>query len=1403
MDKVTIIIFVFCLLHAFLFGEINNYRFDRLTEDDGLSDDVIEMIYQDKYGFMWFGTVNGLNRYDGYKFTIFTNDPNDAYSIGHNHVNSCYEDKNGNLWFLTHGGGLAKYDYSNDRFTNYQYNPNDKNSICSNYCFSIYEHKEGNFWVSTMGGLSKMIFHPKEDSVTFVNYLNDPQNEYSLKNNHVWNVWEPEEGFLWIATNTGLNIFDIKLEKFHHSLNWGNTWLDLILKNYKIIFPNSLKDINKADSLILRKYNYFYEFHPKNGLLKVNYKILADSLDIPLSDTDITYNFKSKSGDLWILTAKNGIYIYNKQKKIHHITYDPLDPFSLCNNNISRIFEDRSGSIWIGHTGGGISKYNPNHFKFAYYDIKLNSQPISVTSIITENSQSDILWIGTARHGLLRYNSLTGTIKQYKSPIRNIVNKIYQDPENSNFLWIGTFGIEPAGGGLYRFNKKKESFKRFYFNKRTFYEEEFCRIRTIIADTRSRYWITTGNGLFRFDPILTKIFRYPADPLKSESLTDNNLTSIIETNSNGKTILWIGSLYGGINVLEPGFNKFFSFKHIPGDTTSISSNWVKSLFKSKDGKIWAGTDKGLDLFDPLNKTFKHLIFEDRRLNGKIFGIYEGTNANLWFYAENVLARYNYISREIDIFEAKYDFPLNSFNPNSHHQSSGGKLFFGGPGGFISFHPDSIKVNTNLPSIIFTDFRIYNKSIKPGQDSPLISSIYETEELYLNHDQSVFSLEFTALEYTIPEKNRYAYKMEGVDPNWVYTDATQRFATYTNLDPGTYTFSVKACNNDGVWNEEGTSIKITILPPWWRTNLAYISYFVFFISLLLALRHYDLKRQRLKHQLEMERKEAEKLHEIDRMKSRFFANISHELRTPLTLILGPIKKWLPQLRNRSLKQDMQMMQRNANRLHRLINQMLDLSKLESGGMTLQARDEDMVLLLREYVQSFESLAKIKQISLKFLPKLNSIIMQIDRDKIEKIVYNLLSNAFKFTPEGGEIELKINTTLPSASPLNSGEEIWSPLGKGDLERCIVITISNTGSYIPPEIIDHIFDRFYQADDSPSRGFEGSGIGLALTRELVELHHGQIKVESTKENGTSFTIKLPIRKVQIKASEKCKSLTHPVQPMDIEPIFETDSNANEQNRFGKGLPLIMIVEDSPDVRFHIRGYIESNYRIVEAVHGTEGLKKAIEKIPDLIISDVMMPEMDGFELCRKLKSDERTSHIPVILLTARAESQDKIDGLETGADDYLIKPFDAKELLVRIKNLISQREKLRNHYIKTFSLEYSNTKYSSIDQLFLGKVKLHIEEHLANSEYSISEFAREVGFSHSQLIRKLENLTGLKPSLFIRSYRLLRAKQMLDQKSGNISQIAYECGFSNLSYFSRSFKAQFGELPSDYIKHISSPA
>jgi signal transduction histidine kinase/DNA-binding response OmpR family regulator len=970
----------------------------------------------------------------------------------------------------------------------------------------------------------------------------------------------------------------------------------------------------------------------------------------------------------------------------------------------------------------------------------------------TYTDEPGIIWFGTPKKGLCKLNVAQGSFHFYSNDPNNSASinnngVVFILPDKNDVLWIGTFQTtmeESNKSGLNRFDKTTEIFRRFLNGQ---------DIMCIYEDRRKQLWIGTDK---------LELFNRADESIRSFKIKNSTITTMYEDR---KENFWLG-------VFGYGLYLFDRDKGVPvysiSEKDGLPNNDVNSILEDNSGKLWLGTSNGLAKFDPETRTLR-----------------------------------NYFTSDVS--------DQNRYQRNSASKTSSGEMLFGTYDGLIAFNPDNIKDDPVPPQVVIRNVSMFNK---PDEKLEYEGFISELKELDLSYNENDLRFDFVGLHYGDPSKNKYKYMLENFDEDWV--DAgTQRNATYTNLDAGEYVFKVKACNCDGVWNEEGASLKIIIPPPFWATWWAYSIYVLFFIGLLYSVRRYELNRTLLKNQHKLDEVKLLEREETDKIKSRFFANISHEFRTPLTLILGPADYLISKFRDEEIQKQTSAIKRNANRLLVLINQLLDLSKLEAGKLELKASRANIVPFIKGITMSFESIAERKDITLKVKSEGDEIEVYFDKEKMTKIITNLLSNAFKFTPEGGAITVALSlipslqgrgmSNLPAGTTAKAGKQ-------GEVK--VQIKVSDTGIGISEEELPRLFDRFYQVDSSQTREHEGTGIGLALTKELVELHHGTISVDSTLGSGTEFTIELPIGRSHLKDVEIVEEETESAvilnevknlqendnadyTPFDSLPAGQSGRSVTENADEDKYI--VLVVEDNSDVREFIKDSLRNNFIIEEASNGEQGVRKAEQIIPDLIISDIMMPKMDGNELTRILKSNEKTSHIPIILLTAKSEQESKLEGLETGADDYLTKPFDTKELQIRIKNLISIRRRLQERYSMLAFVpakKETKKKLTNLEEQFICKVMEVIEKHISEEEFSIEQFGKEVGMSRVQLHRKLKALSGKSASNYLRSVRLSRAKKMIEEEKGNISEIAYSVGFSSPQYFTRCFKEEFGYPPSDLI-------
>jgi signal transduction histidine kinase/DNA-binding response OmpR family regulator/streptogramin lyase len=1014
---------------------------------------------------------------------------------------------------------------------------------------------------------------------------------------------------------------------------------------------------------------------------------------------------------------------------------------------ILAIHLERSGTIWIS-SFTGLNKINRKERPFTQYNNFESSWDNSFgSSAIIANSDNNSLWI-EAGNEILKFDPPNGTfVSQFSL---QSVGATYIAGDNSGNIWMkhftGGLSLKEMDGKLTRIQ---------YSSGKEFDQQVYCLYSPPSSDT---VWVGTLEG------DLLSISK----KTKTISFVKSIRTSIKCIYKDTFGILWAGTKDAGLFQYNESEQELILFKSNVNDPRSITSNFITTIHEDKKGNVWFGTNIGLNKYNRSTQSFIHFTEKEGLPNNLIFAIEEDAQGNLWFSTDNGISKLNPETGKIKNYDISYGFTTNRFYFTGC-KTENGEIYFGGPGGITRFHPDSIKANPYIPPIVITSFRIFDKLI------PF------SKKIELDYDKNFLSFEFAALSYLSPQRNQYAYKMEGVDENWIYS-GTRRYASYTNMEPGQYIFRVKGSNNDGVWNEEGTSITITILPPFWKTWWAYLSYAGIFILVLLGIRRYEMNRISYKNQTKLDKVVLIEKEETEKLKSRFFANISHEFRTPLTLILGPAEKIISKSSDENITKDASIIKRNSKRLLQLVNQLLDLSKIEAGKLKLEVSKGNIVSFVKGIALSFESLSESKDITLNILSAKEFIELYFDKEKMIKILTNLLSNAFKFTPEEGRITISIN-------------EKFSDGKEGTLE----IKIRDTGIGISPEEIPKLFDRFYQVDSSHTREYEGTGIGLALTKELVDLHHGRIAVESEQGRWTEFTLEFSLGRDHFKDDD----ILNPDIKSEISKILIDDEkyfhskNIDEEldRKLAQNKNIILVVEDNYDMRKYIKESVGEEYIVEEAVNGEQGVRRAEKIIPDLIISDMMMPKMDGNELVRILKNNEKTSHIPIILLTARSEQQDKIEGLQKGADDYLTKPFDLKELQARIKNLIEIRRKLQAKYSKLeYVLKSDGKKVTSLDEKFLNKVKEVIENHISEEEFNMDDFCSEVAMSRTQLHRKLKALTGKSATLYIRTIKLLKAKKMIQEKTGNISEIAYSLGFSSPTYFTRCFKEEFGYPPSE---------
>jgi signal transduction histidine kinase/ligand-binding sensor domain-containing protein/DNA-binding response OmpR family regulator len=1374
--RVIIKIFSFVLiLCAIAFAQKKDINFEHLSVEEGLSANTVLAILQDSRGFLWIGTYDGLNRYDGYKFIVYKNSTEDTTSISDNKIRALCEDKKGNLWIGTWAGGLNKFNRDKEEFKHYRYNPDNPSGISSDGIFALCIDETGNLWIGTEdSGVD--YFNPENE--TFVHYKHNPDDPNSISGNSVYSVYIDEKGILWCGTaSKGLNKFVKEKNKFEVYKNSpddpesisGNQ-VAAICEDYLGNLWIGTRDagLNKLNPSEAKFMHYKYDPENPNGL----------------SDNEVWVVYEDSENLLWLGNFSHGINLFNRENETFtSYKKDYNNPESLSDDGIFSIYEDRSGVMWFGTWNGGLNRYDKLREKFiSYSHDPNNSNSLSADGVLAIYKDRDgILWVGTDAGGLNRIDEKNNKFTHYlhkpddpSSIAGDYVSSICEDKEG--FLWISNDET-----GLNRLDRRTNKFQHYKHDPDDPKSISKNAISQVFCDSYGDLWIgTSGSGMDRLKRKSNTFLHYQNDPENPKSISSKMVYCFYEDKSGN---LWIGTYDGGLMMYNRNTDDFTHYKYDPKNPFgSLSSNIISSICQDENGILWIGTGGGgLNRFDKSKRQFKHYIEKDGLANNLVYGVLNDGKGNLWISTGKGISKFNIKHESFTNYDKRDGLQDYEFNQWAYFKYADSEMYFGGIHGFSIIDQNRMKKNPHQPQVVITDFQLLHKPVSIGYDTLwertiLEKSITETKLIELNHDDNIISLEFAALDFHYPEKNNYAYMLEGFDNNWINTDAKRRTVTYTNLEPGEYVFKVKGSNNDDVWNETGTSLKINIHSPWWATWWSYILYGLIFGFIFTGSTRFYLNRQRLRHQLQLEQDHAKKLEEIDEMKSSFYANISHEFRTPLMLILGPAEKLLSKITDDDHRKQAGLIKGNANKLLNLINQLLDLSKIEAGKLKLQVSPGNIAQFVKGIVMQFESIAEQKDITLKIFLEREEIEAYFDRDKLEKIISNIMSNAVKFTPKGGTISVNLNL----------------------IDHSLEIIVRDTGIGIPKSKLPKIFDRFYQVDGSHTREYEGTGIGLALTKELVELHKGQIYINSEEGKWTEVKIYFPLGKDHLSEDEIVETeeyVSPQVEKVEAAEgkIAETEDSLPE-NLVDK--TIVLIVEDNPDVREYIKDALKEFYHIEEAANGEQGFRKAENFIPNLIISDIMMPKMDGYEMTKRIKQNEKTSHIPVILLTAKSDKESKLEGLGLGADDYLIKPFDTEELLIRIKNLIDTRRFLQ----EKFSKDYEATKkidkpsLSAIDENFMRKILEVIEEHISEEEFSIEDIAAEAAMSRTQIFRKIKGLTGKSPSVYLRSVRLSKAKQMIKRGEGTISEISYRVGFSSPAYFSRCFKEEFGCSPSE---------
>ncbi len=1354
------------------FSQNEQYQFSHLDITNGLSNNEVNCIYKDTKGFMWFGTMAGLNRYDGYKFKVFKNNTHDTTSISDDFISIITQGPFNMLWMQTRSG-FNIYNPLTEHFDRNIRAALSRISIPGSYINQLKKDKFDNFWfLLPLSGVYKY------NSITgkTIHLTHRTLDTTSIYSDDLTDLSQDSKGDIWLVHRRGV------IEKLDHNTNKITKRIYNINDIYKREINPFKLYIDRQDDLWMFSVNnplgVYYINTNKNIFKHIDKSSPGNHLNADI----VTNIIQDDKNIIWVATDHGGINLINKSDlKIQYLVNREDDNKSLAQNSTISIYKDNMGIVWIGTYKEGISYYHEDIIKFPLYKHH-SSDPKSLSNDDVNKFAEDEkgnLWIGTNGKGLIYFNRKNGSFTTYQHDVsntnsltNNIIVSLCLDHEHK--LWIGTYF-----GGLDCYDGK--TFTHYRHNNSIPTSISDDRIWEIMEDSSHRLWIgTLDGGLNLLEPNTHKFIHYKADG--SSAIHSNYISGLVEDENKN---LWISTSYG-IDVLMNKTQKFQYYSNSQQTSNSLIHNNVTNLMEDSRHLFWIATRGGLSILDKSKNQFINLRKEDGLPDNAILDILEDDNHNMWVSTPNGLSNIilSYQNNKLNFQFENYDetdgLQGRAFNENASLKTKTGELIFGGPHGFNIFKPSVIKSNKSTPVLVLTDFQVFNKSVNAGDSLDrriiLTKAISETKNITLNYNESAFSIEFADLNLFNPGKVKLEYMLEGFDKGWTISDNHIRKATYTNLDPGEYVFKVKWVGKKISSDENPLKLAISIRPPYWKTTWAYLIYILSFVTALFYIRHRGIQKIEMKYALEREREAAHRMHELDMMKIKFFTNVSHEFRTPLALIMAPVDKIIKQTEEPEQKRQLQMINRNARRLLNMVNQLLDFRKMEVQELKLHARKGDIVNFIQEISYSFSDVAEKKNIVFVFDSEIESFEINFDHDKIERIIFNLLSNAFKFTPERGHVSvlLTLNEKISKA-------------------QFIEIKVIDTGIGIPLNKQEKIFERFFQNDVPGSMVNQGSGIGLAITKEFVKLHNGEISVDSEPEMGSCFTVLFPVN-IPSELTERSKFVQQVGENQTLDSSYvkvlpSDDTRIHKKNT-------VLIVEDNEDFRFYLKDNLIEHFNIFEAANGKEGWQKTLALHPNLVVSDISMPEMNGIDLCRKIRNDKRTSHIPVVLLTALTGEEQQLQGLETGANDYMTKPFNFEILLSKLKNILTIQADMRKTYQKQVEVKPTELIVESVDSVFIKKVLHLIEKNIANPDFSVEELSGEMYVSRGTLYKKILALTGKTPVELIRSVRLKRAAQLLTGGQLTISQISYKVGFKSQKYFVRSFKAEFNCVPSAYI-------
>lgn len=1310
-------------------GSAQKIFFRHYTVSDGLCANTIWDIEQDDQGYMWFGTKYGLSRFDGYDFKSFQYQKGIPGTIGNNFIRKIFKYDSKTFWIGT-DEGIYVFNLETEKFTLFK-------PLKNFFINDIMRSKDGKVWIATK---EKGIYCYTPKTQGLLNF--STSSGIKISSNEVPKILQDNTGDIWLGTyGKGIDVLNPRTLQVRHYTTSSTSKLssNVILDLYK----DANGDIwigTMAGGLNLWN-------HQTN-----QFTIYQKSAGNSISDNIVRTIYEPKPGYICMGTEK-GLNIFDRKNNRFTVYQNKNnDSFSINDDAVYNVFQDKEGGIWVGTYFGGLNYYHEGSSGFEFY------YPSGVKNSLSGNAVSAFLetkpgqmWIGTEDGGLNFFNSADKTFKKFPfsagqdSLSYHNIHALYKS--KSGNIWIGMYT-----GGLNVLNPSTGKIKRYKSDPNNANTLSDNSVYSIEEDRQGRIWVSTISGLNLYDEKNDRFIR-----IKGKNLEKSCIYQVYQDTDN---IIWIATYDNGLIRMDPNNQlKQYAYSKNPG---AISSNKVICILDDGEGNLWLGTDgSGLNVLNKKTGKFKSYDDENWIKSAVIYGIVKDNFGKMWFSTNNGVFEFDPKTKAKKSFGKWDNLQSQQYNYKAYYKDSSGKLYFGGINGFNAFYPNQVQSSTTTPKVSFTNFQLFNKDLDLNdENSPLKRSINYTDEVVLNHNQSVLSIEYASLSFIAPNKLQYAFKMEGFDKGWNNV-GSQRKATYTNLPAGEYSFQVKVIDDLGADTGKISSIKITILPPFYKTIPAYIFYFLILVSGAFWLRRYVYAKARKRNEIKLERLKNKNEQDFYKQKIEFFTAMAHEIRTPLSLIIAPLERLLSRKEKdaESLSQ-LQVMEENSDRLLTLVNQLLDFRRIESDIFEIHPEPIELIYLINSIRDRFAPIATKHELAFSVQSHFKTLEVNADPEALMKILSNLLINAFKFARE--KLEIKVNDLYTSENGV----------------QMISISVEDDGIGIPKAQLDSIFKKFFKVSTAEHQytNLGGTGIGLALAKSLTEKHGGRLEVQSSEGVKTTFTVLIPFIQNEISITD--------------------DLDALNEDREGR--QTVLVVEDDPSLLdFLVKSFIAEGYHTLKAKNGKEGLKQLDNHQVDLVISDVMMPVMDGIELCKIIKNDIDYSHLPVVLLTAKTNTDAEIQGLESGADAYISKPFKWKQLSLVIKNLLELKSNLRQRFAQS-PLEGTEILISgNRDKKFLEKITQIIEARISDPQLSVEDLGREVGLSRSSLYKKIKAKTGHVPNEFVRLIRLKTAAKLLVEQEYTISEIGYMVGFNSHSYFSKCFFTQFELTPTEFAE------